>query len=212
MGVTTGQIVVLGVVALLGFWAVGAYNRLVRLRGATVSAWAPIDAQLRRRQALTFELAELLAEQPTLRDGVGRATLETLMAATRQAQAAADHAQSRPSRAGAIQSLGLAEQVLEGAMRPLRVLLDARPQWSADHDTGPRVRSLLNEVQEVDSQLLFARRGFNDAVRAFNGAVHEMPTCLLASAFGFKPAATLQTATPDRGPDSQVASAFGERA
>jgi len=204
--------VLVGLLALLGFWAVGAYNRLVRLRGAAVAAWAPIDAQLRRRQALTFELAELLAEQPAMGDGVGRATLETVMAAARQAQAATDHAQLRPSRAGAIQSLGLAEQVLEGALRPIRVLLEARPQCVAGTDVGARVQSLLNEVQDTDSQLMFARRVFNDAVRAFNGAVHEMPTCLLAGAFGFKPAATLQSATPDRGPDSQVGSSFGERA
>ena len=47
---TTGQIVLIATAALLLFWGVGAYNRLVSLRAAMAAAWSPIDAQLRRRQ------------------------------------------------------------------------------------------------------------------------------------------------------------------
>jgi LemA protein len=208
---STSTTVLLVLVALLGFWAVGAYNRLTRLRGAAISAWGPLDAQLRRRQALAIELAERLAPQPAMDDEVGRATIETLTAATRQAQAATDHAQVRPTRAGAIQSLGLAEGVLDGALRPLAVLIEARPQLLDDPEAGAHLRGLLESLRDCDAQLAFARRLFNDAVRAFNAAVDELPTCLLAGVYGFKPAATLQSASPDRGPDSQIASSFGER-
>lgn len=201
--------------ALLGFWMVGAYNRLVRLRSAVLGSWQPIDAQLRRRQALALELAELLTGPEPLEgmaDEVGRATLQTVLAATRQAQAATDHALARPSSAGAIQSLGLAEQVLEGALRPLRVLIEARPGLFGVPDRGERAQALLLELQDAEAQLGFVRRLFNEAVAAFNGAVHELPTRLVASLFGFRPAAPLASASPDRGPDSQLASAFGERA
>ncbi len=40
---TASQIVGWAVAALLLFWAVGAYNRLVRLRGAIVRQFAPVD-------------------------------------------------------------------------------------------------------------------------------------------------------------------------
>lgn len=199
------------VIALLGFWAVGAYNRLVRLRGAALASWGPLEAQLRRRQALTMELIEHLSGESSLNDDVGQATLTTLSAATRQAQAATAHAQARPTRAGAIQSLGLAESVLDGALRPLRVLIEARPLLLDSPDRGPALQGLLEVMQDCEAQLGFARRLFNDAVRAYNEAVHELPTCLLATVYGFKPAATLQAATPERGPDSQIASVFGER-
>lgn len=207
----TANIVTLTAIALLVFWAVGAYNRLTRLRGAAISAWGPLDAQLRRRQALAIELAERLAAEPAMDDEVGRATLATLTAATRQAQAATDHAQVRPTRAGAIQSLGLAEGVLDGALRPLAVLVEARPQLLDEPEAGAHLRGLLESLRDCDAQLAFARRLFNDAVRAFNAAVDELPTCVLAGVYGFKPAATLQSASPDRGPDSQIASSFGER-
>lgn len=206
---SAGSIALLALLALVGFWVLGAYNRLVRLRNAAVEAWAPIDAQLRRRQALAFELAELLAGEDEMRDEVGRTTLQTVVAATRQAQAAADHAQVRPSKAGAIQSLSLAEQVLEGALRPLRVVIGSRPALLADAALAERLQAALQGLHEADAQLAFVRRMFNDAVRAYNGALHEMPTRVVAGAFGFRPAAPLQQASPERGPESQLMSTFG---
>lgn len=212
---TPTRVALIAGAALVVFWLIGAYNRLVRLRGAVLGAWPPIDTQLRRRQALAFELAELLTTLDPVEgmaDEVGRATLQTVTAAARQALAAAEHVRLRPGSAGAVQSAGLAEQVLEGALRPLRVLIEARPAVVREPALGERVQALLIELQEVDAQLAFVRRLFNEAVKAFNGAVHELPTRLVAGLFGFRPAAPLASASPDRGPDSQIASAFGERA
>ncbi len=206
-----GQSALFALAALLVFWGVGAYNRLVRLRGAVVAVWAPMDAQLRRRQALAFELAGLLAAQTVMDDAIGRATLQALAAATRQAQAAADHALVRPSRAEAIQSLGLAEQVLDSALRPLRALIDSRQAHFEGDETAPRVQALLQALNEADTQLAFARGLFNDAVAVFNVAVHELPTRLLARLFGFLPAAALPVAAPERSTDAQGVLSFGDR-
>jgi LemA protein len=41
------------------FWAVGAYNRLVRLRNAVANAFAQIDVQLKRRHDLIPNLVEV---------------------------------------------------------------------------------------------------------------------------------------------------------
>lgn len=203
---------ILGLVALLIFWGVGAYNRLVRLRSAVVAAWAPIDTQLRRRQALAFELAGLLVGLEEMRDEVGRSTLQSVMAATRQAQAAVDHARARPASAGAIQSLSLAEQVLEGALRPLRVVVEARPTLFEEPTLGEPLRALFHGLQETEAQLGFVRRLFNESVRDYNQAVGELPTRAIAGLFGLRPAAPLVSASPERGPDSQLlASSFGDR-
>ena len=51
-----GQIVSLVVAAVLLFWAIGAHNRLIALRNAIGSAWAQLDALLKRRQALVEQL------------------------------------------------------------------------------------------------------------------------------------------------------------
>ena len=210
----TGRIVLIAALALLVFWGIGAYNRLVRLRSAVIAAWVPIDSQLRRRQALAIELAELLSREA---DDVGldaeaRSALQSVLAATRQAQAAAEHVQVRPVHVGAVHSLGLAEQVLDGALRPLRALIDGRPSLLEEPARGERVQALLVGLHEADAQLAFVRRLFNEAVVAFNEAAHEWPTRLVAGVFGFRPAAPWQAPAPDRSLDSGFApSSFGER-
>ena len=209
---STGQLLLLGLTALLAFWAVGAYNRLVQLRGAAVAVWAPIDTQLRRRQALAFELAEVLAGQAAMDDATARASLEALAAATRQVQAAADHALVRPSRAGAVQSLGVAEQVLEGALRPLRARIESGGACPEGDEAAARLQSLLEALDETEAHLAFSRRRFNEAVEAFNEAVRELPTCLLAGVFGFQPAAALPAPAANRGADAVGSPAAGDGA
>ena len=48
-----------GAVALL-FWGVGAYNRLVRLRGDLVQRFGPVDQQFRQRHALLLQQLDAL--------------------------------------------------------------------------------------------------------------------------------------------------------
>ena len=50
--------VFLGAFALIALWLVSSYNRLVRLRSESNSAWADIDVQLERRWDLIPNLVE----------------------------------------------------------------------------------------------------------------------------------------------------------
>jgi LemA protein len=49
---STTQIVSWIVLAVIVFWGVGAYNRLVRLRNVIGNSFAEIDVQLKRRYDL----------------------------------------------------------------------------------------------------------------------------------------------------------------
>jgi len=75
------QWVLLGLALVLVFWAVGAYNRLVRLKNAIANAFGQIDVQLKRRYDLIPNLVEVarryLAHESQ--------TLEAVIAATRPA-------------------------------------------------------------------------------------------------------------------------------
>ena len=51
--------ILIGAVAVLAWWMVAAYNRLVRLRNATTNALAQIDVQLKRRYELIPNLVEV---------------------------------------------------------------------------------------------------------------------------------------------------------
>ena len=45
----SSQLISIAVLAVLIFWAVGAYNRLVRLKNTIANAFGQIDVQLKRR-------------------------------------------------------------------------------------------------------------------------------------------------------------------
>lgn len=156
-------------VAVWVFWSVGAYNRLVGLRNELLRCFAPVDEQLRARQALLQRWADSLedADAPTL---------ESFRAACQQIEAACQHARTQPARASALTSLRLADEILARA----------RGRLPACADDG-----LAAALAETDTTLAFARRQFNEAAQAYNRAVVQFPTWVLSGLFGFRKAGTL---------------------
>jgi LemA protein len=171
------QIIGLVVAAALLFWIVGAYNRLVRLRGTIVRRFAPVDEQFRQRHALLLQQLDALA--PVLLNAAPR--LEALRAACQQVAAACDHASVRPGATGAITSLRLADEILTEARARLPVLAAA----------GVDLKELNARLGASDATLAFARRQFNEAVAEYNHAVQQFPTVLIVGLFGFRSAAAL---------------------
>ena len=92
---TTTQITGVTVGAVLLFWIVGAYNRVVSLRNALVARFASVDELFRQRHALIERQIELLAA--ALASAGPR--LEALRAACRQVDAARERASKRPGAA-----------------------------------------------------------------------------------------------------------------
>jgi LemA protein len=173
---TATQITGATVAAVLLFWIVGAYNRMVSLRNALVARFVSVDELFRQRQALIETQLELLAS--TLTSAAPR--LEALRAACRQADAAREHASRRPGAAGAVTSLRVAEDILA----------NARARLPVQSVAGVDLPELNTRIAASDTTLSFARREFNAAVAGYNEAVRQFPTALLARLFGFRPAAT----------------------
>lgn len=160
--------------AVLLFWSVGAYNRLVQLREGVIDGFALVDEQFRRRQALLLQLADALGPGDA-------AAADSLRSACAQADDARTHARSRPTAAGAITSLRLAEGILGDARRRL-------PEAAL---SGDAIATLQTELAAGDTTLAFAREQFNAQVESYNRALRQFPTWLLAGMFGFGPAGIL---------------------
>ena len=180
---TSTQIAAWAVAAVLLFWAVGAYNRLVSLRNNISRAFVPVDAQIRQRHQLLEQwvdaLRPLLTHAPQSADAV--------LAACGQLQAACDVVRSRPSAARPMASLRLAEETLAEARSRLRGELPAKPEMLA----GVGVTVLGDELSAADNTLNFARRQFNEATQSYNDALDQFPTWVIAGLFGFRGAGTL---------------------
>ena len=173
---TSPEIVLSVVGAALLFWIVGAYNRLMRLRGAIVRQFVPVELQLKQRDKLLMQQLDALAS--VLPSAVPR--LDALRAACRQCHAASSHARVRPGAAGAIASLRLAEEIVG----------EARARLPVQAVAGIDLTALNAQLSATDTTLAFARRQFNDAVTEYNDAVRQFPTALIVGMFGFRAAGT----------------------
>ena len=181
---STQSLVLIAVCAVLLFWAVGAYNRLIRLKNIIVNAFGQIDVQLKRRYDLIPNLVEA-AKKYLLHE---RETLEAVIAARNQARAASDAARNRPTHAPEVLALAAAEQALGSSLGRLFAVAEAYPELKAD----ATIRELSEELTSTENKIAFARQAYNDSVLHYNTAQAQFPTLLIARVFGFAPSAILQ--------------------
>ena len=147
-------------------WGVLAFNRLVRLRNQTRTAWADIDVQLQRRHDLVPQLVAAV-------QGYARHEAATLRAVTElRAQAVGLR---EPSR------LGEVEEALEQGLVRLLALQEAYPDLKANHNFVQLQRDLV----DTEEQLQYARRFYNGAVRDYTDATQRVPDVLVAKVAGF---------------------------
>jgi LemA protein len=181
---TPTQLISIAVIAVLIFWAVGAYNRLVRLKNIIANAFGQIDVQLKRRYDLIPNLIEAAKKYLSHE----RETLEAVIAARNQAKSASDVVRSRPANALAVTTLAVAEQALSSSLGQLFALNEAYPELKADET----IRELSEELTSTENKIAFARQAFNDAVLDYNDAQGQFPAVLIAKLFSFAPSAMLQ--------------------
>ena len=177
-------IVSLTLLAMLVFWAVGAYNRLVRLKNVIANAFGQIDVQLKHRYDLIPSLVDA-AKQYLQHE---QATLEAVISARNQARSASDTVRSRPGKADAVIALAAAEQTLDSSLDRLFALAEAYPDLKADQT----IREFSEELTSTENKVGFARQAYNDAVLVYNNAQGQFPALLIARLFGFVPSAMLQ--------------------
>ena len=172
-----GQIALLALAAVLVFWMVGAYNRLVALRSAIGSAWLLVGEVLAKRgdavNALVLALREPLADE--------HGALDALLAADAQIRAAADALRANPVAAPPAAALVAAEAAMASASSRVLALLDQHRELRADVVVAPHA-ALIGDSQ---ARLIFARQLFNEAAQAYNAAARQFPTRLLTRLYGF---------------------------
>lgn len=184
---TTTQTLGLVTAAMLGFWAVGAYNRLVRLRNDITRAFVPLEAQVHQRHALLMRWAEAL--RPVLEESAQ--PVDALCAAAEQLLMATERARQRPAAVRTLASLRMAEDTLAAARDRLYGEMPAHLHQNHLSGASLGLAGFNEGLAAAGSTLVFARLQFNAAVDTYNEAVLQFPTVLIASVFGFRPAGPL---------------------
>ena len=173
---STDTLLQLVLAALLVFWAVGAHNRLVRLKNAVGQAYAPLDVHLRERQGL---LSRLLEGEPRPEPDLHA----QFALACRGVQAALDQARLRPSGGPEAQALQAAERQLDERLAQLWQSPALREACAFEG----ALRELVLELARLDDRTDVVAQPYQQAVQAYNEAVQEFPAWLIGRLAGLKP-------------------------
>ena len=173
----------LGLLAVLGLWMLGVYNRITALRATILVAWAQVELALSARAQALSALLAAVAEPLTSET----AAVDAVAAAQAQVLAATDALRRRPVAQDTVADLSKADAVLAAVMVRLVALVEQQVALRAD----PAVLAPLAMLRDLPQRLVFARQMFNDAGRAYNAATRQFPTRLLGTLFGFGQAGRL---------------------
>jgi LemA protein len=183
-------LILLAIIVVLAFWAMGIYNGLVTGRNAFKNAFAQIDVQLQRRFDLIPNLVETVKGYITHE----RETLEAVTAARTAAMSGLAAAKASPGDPTAMAELANSQGVLNGALGRLMAVAEAYPDLKANQN----MMQLSEELTSTENKVAFARQAFNDAVMAYNNRREVFPSSVVAGMFQFAPATLLEIPSADQ--------------
>ncbi len=159
-------LIVLGVAALLVFWGIAIYNKLVRNRNLVMEGWSGIDVQLKRRANLIPNLIESVKGYMGHEKGVLTEVTEL---------------RAKSMAAAAPGARGQAEGALGRALANLFAVAENYPDLKANQS----FLDLQSQLAEIEEQVQLARRYYNGATRNLNILVESFPSNLIAGFFKF---------------------------
>ena len=160
--------ILIAIVAVVAFWAIALYNRLIGLRNQVLNGWRQIDVQLKRRHDLIPNLVN------TVRGAMEfeRDTLTQVM-----------EARARAVSATGPQDAAKKEGELTQALGRLFAVAENYPTLKANEN----VKMLQEELASTENKVGFARQFYNDIATKFNTSQQTFPSNMFASMLGFTP-------------------------
>ena len=158
--------IIVGVVVVLLLWAIGIYNRLVRLRALVKEGFSGITVQLRRRADLIPNLVETVQ---------GYATHE------REVFDEVTRCRAEATNAGSVQATAQADAAMTGLLGRLMAVVENYPELKANQN----FLDLQAQLSGIETELQSARRYYNATVRDLNSTIQSFPPVLIARPAGF---------------------------
>ncbi|MDR0794878.1 MAG: LemA family protein [Tannerella sp.] len=159
-------LVTLGILAIILFWMITVYNKLVKSKTLSQEAWSGIDVFLKKRYDLIPNLVETVK-------GYAAHEKETLAEVVRY-------------RSSAMESKDMAEQIeneqgLGRALGRLMAITESYPDLKANI----HFMDLQRQLSALEGDLSLARRYYNGAVRENNILIESFPSNFIANMFNF---------------------------
>jgi LemA protein len=158
--------VIVAVAVLFVIFAIGLYNRLVRLRAVVKEGFSGITVQLRRRADLIPNLVEAVK---------GYASHE------KQVFDDVSENRSKALTAGSVPATAAADAQMTGMLSRLFAVAEAYPELKANTN----FLQLQDQLSNIEGELQSSRRYYNATVRDLNSSIQSFPAVLIARPMGF---------------------------
>ena len=167
--------IVLALMAIVGYSAMGSYNGFVSLDEDVDGQWANVETQYQRRFDLIPNLVATVK-------GVAEFEQETLTAVTEARASAFNAMQAVGEGTGSIADFQQSNMVLGRAMNGMLGYSERYPELKANQNFS----DLQAQLEGTENRIAVARKDFNASVKTYNGKVRRFPGSLWAGMFGFE--------------------------
>lgn len=155
------------ILALLIFYIIRVYNKLIKGLNRVNTQWAQIDVQLTRRSDLIPNLVETVKDYASHEKEI----FENVTAARNALKSA-------PSPTEAIN----ANDQLSGQLLRLIAVAEAYPDLKANIG----YIQLQSSLKDTEDKIAYARQFYNDTVLIYKDRIHQFPSNVIAKIFRFK--------------------------
>ena len=171
-----GWIIPVGIIVILGMWAIGGYNGMVKMDEQVQNKWANVETQYQRRADLIPNLVSTVKgyakhEQQTLEDVV--------KARSEATQLKVDAENLTPEKLAAFQK---AQSGVSSALGRLLAVAENYPDLKANQN----FLELQSQLEGTENRITVARKDFNDAAKSYNQSIRQFTKNILAGMFGFE--------------------------
>ena len=172
-GIGSVGLIIIGVLAVLGFWGIGKYNGLITENNEVLSKWSNVETVYQKRANLILNLQNTVKsyakyEQETL--------TKVIEARAKATQITLDPTNMTEEDLAKFQN---AQSELSGALGRLMAVAEQYPNLKADQ----QYISFQREYTAIENSIRTETVYYNDAVKNFNNKVETFPTSLLVMFF-----------------------------
>lgn len=169
-------ITVVAVIAIIVFWSVGVYNKLVVADESVKTAWSNVESQYQRRADLIPNLVNTVKgyaehEQETL-----NAVVEARAKATQMNISAENLTKDN------IKAYQEAQESISSSIGRLLMVSENYPDLKANKN----FQNLQEQLEGTENRIQVARNKYNESTKAYNTMLRRFPNNIVAGMYGFE--------------------------
>ena len=171
---STGLLVMIGILVILGFWGCSGYNGLVTADQDVKKVWANVETNYQRRTDLYSSIIKTIEGSANFEKSTLREVIEARSKATSNNVDINDPA--------SLEAYQKAQAGLQSSFSKLLAVVENYP----DLKTTQAFRDFQTQIEGTENRINIARQDYNKSIEGYNLKVKRFPKNILAGLFGFK--------------------------